>query len=127
MIVVDTSVWIQFFRGRGEGLCRHLEQLLDADQVALPAPVRVEILGGARKAELTRLKRVMGALPLLVPSPSVWELLEVWVEQAAGTGDHFGVGDLLIAAIASENKASVWSLDADFRRMAGFGWITVHQ
>jgi predicted nucleic acid-binding protein len=124
VVVVDTSVWIGFFRGRDDALCRRLEQLLDADRVVLVAPVRIEILGGARQTELGRLKRVLGALPLLVPSASVWSLLERWLERSAG--QHFGLGDLLIAAIAAENEASVWSLDTDFERMARLGWIRVH-
>ena len=127
MIAVDTSVWIDFFRGRDDVLGVHLENLLDADQVAMPAPVRIEILGGARKSELSRLRRVMDALPLLLPSPSAWSLIEGWIERAAGAGQCFGVGDLLVAAIAAENRASVWSLDGDFKRMAELGWITVHR
>jgi len=127
VIAVDTSVWIDFFRGRDDVLGVHLENLLDADQVAMPAPVRIEILGGARKSELSRLRRVMDALPLLLPSPSAWSLIEGWIERAAGAGQCFGVGDLLVAAIAAENRASVWSLDGDFERMADLGWITVHR
>ena len=126
MIAVDTSVWIDFFRGRDAVLGVHLENLLDADQVAVPAPVRIEILGGARKTELSRLRRVMDALPLLLPSPSAWSLIEGWTERAVGAGQHFGVGDLLVAAIAAENRASVWSLDGDFDRMAELGWIAIH-
>jgi predicted nucleic acid-binding protein len=127
MIAVDTSVWIDFFRGRDGVLGNHLETLLDTDQIAVPAPVRIEILGGARKSELSRLRRVMDALPLLLPSPAAWRLLEGWIERAVATGQHFGVGDLLVAAIAAENRASVWSLDGDFERMADLGWITVHR
>jgi tRNA(fMet)-specific endonuclease VapC len=126
MIVVDTSVWIDFFRGRNAVTCTQLEVLLDADQVAVPAPVRVEILGGARRAELARLRRVLQALPLLVPSAQVWDTIETWLGRAVAAGQHFGVGDLLIAAVAAENHALIWSLDADFRRMARLGWIRLH-
>ncbi len=126
MVVVDTSVWIEFFRGRDTKLCAHFEALLDADRVALAAPVRVEILGGARKAELPKLQSVMAALPLLVPSAAVWSTIESWLSRAVAVGEHFGVGDLLVAGIAAETQAAVWSHDTDFRRMAKLGWIRVH-
>jgi predicted nucleic acid-binding protein len=69
----------------------------------------------------------MEALPLLVPSASVWNAIETWLRRAVGVGQRFGVGDLLIAGVAAENGAAVWSLDADFRRMAKLGWIRMHK
>jgi tRNA(fMet)-specific endonuclease VapC len=126
MIVVDTSVWIEFFRGRDQELCDHFESLLDSDQVALAAPVRLEILDGARQSELPKLRRVIDALPQLVPTPSVWDTIESWLQKAIVAGQHFGVGDLLVAGIAAENRAAVWSRDSDFRRMAKLGWIRIH-
>lgn len=127
MIVVDTSVWIDFFRGCNVALCEHLTALLDADQVVIPAPVRVEILSGARKVELSRLRRVMAALPSLMPSESTWGLIERWLDGAVSKGQRFGVGDLLVGAIATEAGAQIWSLDRDFSRMARLGWVRLHE
>ena len=45
-------------------------------------------------------------------------MIERWVTEAADKGQRFGVGDLLIAALAAERNALVWSLDADFERLA---------
>lgn len=126
MIVVDTSVWIEFFRGRDRELCEHFDSLLDTDQAALAAPVRLEILGGARQSELPKLRRVLDAIPQLVPTSTVWDTLECWLEKAIAAGQHFGVGDLLVAGIAAENRAAVWSRDSDFQRMAKLGWIRIH-
>ena len=127
MIVVDTSVWIDFFRGRDKPLCGHMAALLDADQVAVPLPVRLEILGGCRKTDFRRLKRLLGALPVLRPAASSWARIESWLERTVAAGQHFGVVDLLVAALAIENDASIWSLDGDFARLSSLGFVRVHE
>jgi predicted nucleic acid-binding protein len=123
MVVVDSSVLIASLRGRHKELVNGLKQLLDADQVALAAPVRLEILAGAPKAQLALLRRLLSALPLLLPSEQVWKVLEGWVESARGSGERFGARDLLIAGIAEQHSARIWSLDGDFERMAQLGLI----
>ena len=54
MIVVDTSIWIEFFRGRNSIVDNHLRKLIDQDQVFLAAPVRLEILMGAAEKKYRR-------------------------------------------------------------------------
>jgi predicted nucleic acid-binding protein len=127
VVVVDTSVWIEFFRGRNEEIVDELRQLLDQDKVLLAAPVRLEILVGASGAEFTRLRRLLSALPLLVPADAVWPKLERWVERARRAGERFGALDLLIAGIADEHDAWLWSEDADFVRMARLGLVKLHR
>lgn len=117
LIVVDTSVWIAALRSAAGSEARVLQQLLDADEVALVAPVRLEILGGASTADRERLQRAFSALPILYPTDETWRLLDAWVERTAGAGQQFGFGDLLIGALAAESGSLIWSLDSDFRRM----------
>ena len=122
MIVVDTSVWVEALRGR-QPLAGQIAEALDRDVVALPAPVRIELLSGAKRTERIQLRRVLSALPLLMPNGGTWTRIEDWVSTGAAAAHRFAVADLLVAAIAWENDCAVWSLDRDFGRLANLGLI----
>ena len=127
MIVVDSSVWIAAFRSRRSREATVLSSLLDADEVGLAVPVRAEILSGASTADAGRLSRVLSALPILYPTDETWGLIERWIQRAGKAGDHFGVGDLLIAGLCAEAGALLWSLDADFQRMGRLKFVGLYE
>ena len=126
MILVDTSVWVRALRAALNREAAGLRTLLDADEVALATPVRIEILAGAPARDQPRLRRLLSALPCWPPAPSTWRLVESWLEPIARAGERFGVVDLLIAAVAAEHEVEIWSLDRDFERMARLNLVRVH-
>lgn len=94
-----------------------MAQLIDADAVILPLPVRMELLSGTPTKDRTKLRSRLSALAVAHPTEETWTMIERWVDTAADKGHRFGIGDLLIAALAAERGALVWSLDRDFQRM----------
>jgi predicted nucleic acid-binding protein len=127
LVFVDTSVWIDALRGRPESTVRELQALIDEDRVVLPAPVRLEVLSGASREQLRRLLDDLSALPTFYPTTATWTEIESWIEVAVGAGERFGIGDLLIAAIAAEQGGEVWSEDGDFRRLHRLGFIELFE
>lgn len=127
MIVVDTSVWIAAFRSGDGPDATTLRALLEEDEVALPVPLRVEILSGASRADGPLLGRLLSALPMLYPTDDTWQRIGPWLERATAAGDHFGMGDLLIAALAAEVGAMVWSHDRDFGRMRRLKFVELYE
>ncbi len=121
MIVVDTSVWVAAVREPSGKIATTLRKLIDTDDAVLALPVRLELLAGVKSDDRAALKRGLSALPVVVPSEETWRLIEGWIGPAADGGQRFGVTDLLIAGLASEIGALVWSLDGDFRRMESIG------
>ena len=127
MIVVDTSVWISTFRRRSSREGDVFEALLDADEVLLAAPVRTELLGGIRSSHRQAVRRILTALPVAYPTNDTWKQMDQWAMNGGERGQSFGVGDLLIGAIARESGALVWSLDRDFDRMARLGFVDLYE
>ena len=127
MIIVDTSVWVDVMRRPTTERAVKFRRLLDADEVALPLPVRFELMSAVARKDRRAFQRAVAALPLLVPSEDTWQLMESWVEPAANAGFRFAVTDLLIAALASEVVGLAWSLDSDFAAMEALGFVRLYQ
>ena len=53
MIVVDTSVWVAATRQPDAGVAVTLRALIDADEVSLALPVRLELMAGVARQDRT--------------------------------------------------------------------------
>jgi len=115
VIFVDTSVWVDALRSPDTVAAQHLTVLLDSGDVALAAPVRIEILIGASNRDNPRLRRVLSALPVFFPNEQTWTRIDDWLDLTRTAGERFGFADLLIAAIAADHDGEVWSLTATLR------------
>ena len=126
MIAVDTSVWVAAQRHPAGDMARTLLSLLDADEVALALPVRLELWAGIAKADRRGFARAFSALPVLIPTEQTWQPLADWIVRAAEAGQRFASTDLLIARLADEIGALVWSLDSEFARLARLKFVRMY-
>ena len=131
MIVVDTTVWIEFLEGRGTPFDRHLGELLEADApIALVDIVYLEVLQGIRDEAIWQQTRAsLRAHPILQPRG-----LETF-ETAANlyrTGQRRGLTirrsvDCLIAATCLESSAELYHNDRDFDALARISALMIYR
>jgi predicted nucleic acid-binding protein len=128
LILVDSSVWIDFFSktpGPGGHELRRL--LTESEPVALTGLIVTEVLQGLRW-DVERIERQL----------SLWDLLEPLgfetYRHAAGIarlarsrGMTLTTIDALIATIALENEAVLFTLDKDFGHIANFAGLKIHR
>ena len=100
---------------------------LDRDLVLMTPFVVLEICAGARKNEQRRLQSLFEALPIVYPTPHTWQLALQWAHTATMAGQRFGTIDILIAVLTKEHGAEIWTLDADFQRMARMGLVKLFE
>lgn len=120
-ILVDSSVWIEYYRRGGPVTIREaVRQILSKDLAVTTGLIVVEVLQGAKTdADYTLLKQDFSALPWL-------DLSVEAVMQAARLGFDLSrrgtpvpSTDLVIAAVALAHDCRLWHLDAHFDRICG--------
>jgi predicted nucleic acid-binding protein len=119
LILVDTSVWIDFFKpspGRaGDELRRMIEEV---EPVALTGVIVTEILQGLRR-DVHRIEHFLSLWEMLEPRGfSTYREASEISRLARSKGISLTTIDTLIASIALEHHASLFSLDKDFSRIA---------
>ena len=116
MTLVDTSAWVDFFRGRAP-FADAVDDLLATNDVALCGPVLTEVRRGLRPAERRRVLPLLAGCRELPQPARLWEEagdLGYWL---ARRGVTVKTMDLLIAAWALAHSVSLLSKDGDFADM----------
>lgn len=121
MILVDTSVWVEYDRATGSRAHKRLRELITADSpLATTEPVIMEVLAGARDDDRERdLRRLLNRFVLL-PFDAVADfegaVRAYRLCRRAGITPRGLIG-CMIAAVAMRHRASVLAWDADLARM----------
>ena len=119
MILVDSSVWIDFFSARpgrgGDALRRMIE---GSEPFALAGIVVAEVLQGLTR-DVGRIESYLAQWPLLEPRGfGTYRDAAAIFRKARAHGVTLTTTDALIAAIALEHDAALFTLDKDFIRIA---------
>lgn len=115
LVLVDTSVWVRFFRQAHTPEARLLDELLTGGPVATCAPIRAEVVSGApTEREWNRLRKLFDALVPLEPPQDLWHRVEEDRFRLARRGYQASLVDLMIALTAQAHHTALWTLDDDF-------------
>jgi predicted nucleic acid-binding protein len=127
LILVDTSVWIDFFSSSPGPAGNELRRLIDeVEPFALTGVVVTEILQGLTR-DISRIERFLSMWDLLEPRGfSTYREASAISRLARSKGISLTTIDTLIAAIALEHRASLFTLDKDFSRVARITALRLH-
>jgi predicted nucleic acid-binding protein len=127
LILVDTSVWIDFLGSSPSPAGAELRRMIaDAEPFALSGIVITEILQGLKR-DVSRIEHYLSQWQMLEPTgfPTYHEAASIF-RAARAKGVTVTTTDALIAAIASEHRATLFTLDKDFARIAGVVQLPLH-
>lgn len=120
MILVDTSVWIDWLRAGERPATRLLDRLIDEDRIVLAPVVEQELLMGARGAvQIAQLRAYFDAIAVLMPTRRTFVDAGALYARCRWAGiTPRSPNDCLIAQTALEYAVALLADDRDFERIA---------
>jgi len=122
LTLVDSSAWIELFRGTGSRTHERLAELLRSDeQLVTTEPISMELLAGARnRAHGRTLRRALAVCAMApVRGPGDWEnAAAVFASCRRAGATPRSLFDCLIASVAIRIEAPVLARDRDFELIA---------
>jgi predicted nucleic acid-binding protein len=129
VILVDTSVWVEFLRRTERPPDLALTRLLNAGaDLSVAEPVVMEVLAGVRAPQVDRLRRRLLSFPL-IPTDGIedFELAAAIYRRCREGGETVrSLIDCLIAAAAIRVDAELLHADADFDAIARHTVLRLH-
>jgi predicted nucleic acid-binding protein len=118
-VLVDTNIWIEFFRP-GSEFDRHVEILLEDNAVWTCGIVMFEVLQGIRsEEEKSKILHIFEILPYTEMTTLLWQKASWLSVDLRKKGLNLPNSDLFIAAIALEQNQYVFTLDKHFTQIPG--------
>lgn len=120
MVIVDTSVWIEYFNRPDSPEKHTVDALIDTDPPVLIGIVLAEILQGCRTSqEADAILLPLGALRFREMTFASWRRTGELSSTLKRRGITLPLSDVIVAALALEHGCSVFTLDPHFRQIPG--------
>ena len=121
MVLVDSDVWSEAFRKKGEksACVSQLRELIEADEVVMIGPVRQEVLSGIKeKKKFETIRQLLKAFPSQPMDDSIYELAASFFNICRSKGIQGSHTDFLICACSVSWKVRILSKDQDYDQYA---------
>jgi predicted nucleic acid-binding protein len=121
MLLLDSSVWIDAYRGRSTEATRFVEMREEQEEIATTGIIFQEVLQGFRtQVDFERMRQALWSVLILEPRElSTYEVAAQLYRTACGAGLAIRKpNDCLIAALALEHGALLVHNDRDFLALA---------
>lgn len=123
MVIVDSDVWSEAFRSKGQKSksVMLLKDLIEEDSIIMIGPIRQEVLSGIRERErYEEIRDLMRNFPSSRIEESIFEMAASFFNLCRSQGFQGSHTDFLICACAVEWKSQILTKDKDFGRYAKY-------
>lgn len=113
MILVDTSVWIDYFRNGSTADA--LDKLIESDMICINDVIISELLPSINQRHEEELKELLLSFPKLQMKIDWNEIVFMQTKNLHNGINKVGLPDLMIAQNAIQNKVKLFSCDRHFQ------------
>ncbi|MBO4727278.1 MAG: PIN domain-containing protein [Spirochaetaceae bacterium] len=113
MILVDTSIWIDYFRNGSTA--DTLDKLIESDMICINDVILSELLPSISQRHEEELKELLLSFPKLQMKIDWNEIVFMQTENLCNGINKVGLPDLMIAQNAIQNKVKLFSCDRHFQ------------
>lgn len=123
MVIIDTSVWIEYFKNNSYRDI--LFPLIDSGALAINELILAELVPSIRLKHEDALEVLLQSIPVLKINVDWTNLANIQTTLLQNGINKVGIPDLIILQNALQNKATVYSIDKHMRLAAPFVGCTV--
>ena len=116
MVLVDTSVWIDYFKG-GESV-EKMNYLIDCNEICLNDVILSELIPSLNLKNETELKAILLDITKLPLSINWAQIIAFQTQNLKQGFNKIGLPDLIILQNAVNNEIPIYTLDKHFSLMA---------
>jgi tRNA(fMet)-specific endonuclease VapC len=114
-VLIDTSVWVDFFRKRDSLVSLKVREYLKLNQVCYTGPILVELYQGAKtQREIEILDQLFDTINYVDITRKHYHHAGMVSQKAAREGKVFSTIDVILAVLAHDEGLSLYSLDRHF-------------
>lgn len=120
-VLIDTSVWIGYFKGIDNQFAEKVDEVLTFSEVYVPRVVIAELIQGAKsEKEVSVIEEFIGAFNIVDQTEDTWMKAGRLSFSMKRKGVSINIIDCYIAVIADKNNCKIFSLDEHFRTIKKF-------
>jgi tRNA(fMet)-specific endonuclease VapC len=115
-ILIDTSVWIEYFKNKSAGLSKKVDEILSKHEVYVPKVVIAELIQGSKsEREISVIEDFVDAFNIIDQKEDTWIKAGKLSFSLKKKGKNVNLTDCYIAMIAKDYGCHILSLDEYFR------------
>ena len=114
-VLVDTSIWIEYFRSGNSS--EKLDFLIDENLIVINDLILAELVPSLRVYNQRKIVKLLYNINKLELSINWDQIIEFQFKCLKNGLNGIGVPDLIVAQNAKQNRCEIYSLDNHFRRM----------